>query len=260
MLICNYSYINRVLGKQHSGLTLPNRFIKPEAMRSYYSSDTYVTENISQNKRDSFPTGTNPPYSYVIGDKGALLSSTTTIRGDGTVIAGVSSGINIESSLAGSCSVTSGLSLITALNASLSGLGDLTAALVGSVALNATVSGTSSVSAQLGLISSLVASLSGSGSITASLRGTLSLEADIYVNQSEATVQQIVDGVWNALAAQYNDPNTMGELLNGAGGGSSPGAVASAVWDELLSGHTITGSAADELKKKLSQVMFLALK
>ena len=162
--------------------------------------------------------------------------------------------------MAKSCSVTSGLSLITALNASLSGLGDLTAALVGSVALNATVSGTSSVSAQLGLISSLVASLSGSGSITASLRGTLSLEADIYVNQSEATVQQIVDGVWNALAAQYNDPNTMGELLNGAGGGSSPGAVASAVWDELLSGHTISGSAADELKKKLSQVMFIALK
>ena len=92
MLICNYSYINCVLGKQHSGLTSPIKATKPTSMRSYYSSDTYVTENLNQNKRDSFPTGTNPPYSYVLGDKGALLSSTTIVNGSGVITSGLSMG------------------------------------------------------------------------------------------------------------------------------------------------------------------------
>ena len=35
------------------------------------------------------------------------------------------------------------------------------------------------------------------------------LSADIYVNQSEASVQQIVDGVWNAVASQYDTSGSM---------------------------------------------------
>lgn len=262
MLLRNYSYINCVLGKQHSGVTLPNRFIKPEAMRSYYSSDTYVTENLNQKKRDSFPTGTNPPYSYVLGDKGALLSSTTTLNGSGIITSGLAMGKACEASLEGSGTILSAdLSLIIQLASAISGSGTIsTASLVGVVSLASSLSGTGSLVAGLNVIAYMNSVLSGSGSLNASLRGTLSMEAAIYVNQSEATVQQIVDAVWNALAAQYNDPNTMGELLNGAGGGSSPGAVATAVWDELLAGHSVPGSVAEELKKKLSQAMFIALK
>jgi len=262
MLICNYSYVNYVLGKQHSGVTLPNRFIKPEAMRSYYSSDTYVTENLNQNKRDSFPTGTNPPYSCVLGDKGALLSSTTIVNGSGVITSGLAMGKACSASLEGSGTISAAsLALIVQLASSLSGSGTIsTASLVGVVSLASSLIGTGDLTSGLNVVAYMNSVMSGSGSVSASLRGTLSMEAAIYVNQSEATVQQIVDGIWNGLAAAYNNPNTMGELLNNTGGGASPATIADAVWDELLSGHTISGSAADELKKKLSQVMFLALK
>ena len=90
------------------------------------------------------------------------------------------------------------------------------------------------------------------------------MAATIYVNQSEATVQQLVDGVWNALVADYNNPNTMGEVMNNMGASSDPwtislpGAYApgeagyilgnllanipDSVWDELKASHTTANS------------------
>jgi len=83
------------------------------------------------------------------------------------------------------------------------------------------------------------AGLSGSGSISAELKGTLSMSASIYVNQSEATVQQIVEGVWNAIAADFNTAGTMGNKLNSAGSGGDP-------WSTDLPG-TYTGDQAGAL-------------
>lgn len=50
----------------------------------------------------------------------------------------------------------------------------------------------------------MIADLSGSGVLDGTMKGFASMSADIYVNQSEASVQQIVSGVWNALATEYN--------------------------------------------------------
>lgn len=246
-------------GHYFAGDTNPLHFIRPHTMRGYFSN-AQLSDNIEQIKRDSFPTGTNAPYSIVMGDKGVLLSATTQILGDGDVSAGLSSGINVSASLDGTCSVSSSLSLVTSMNAALSGSGTLTAALVGSVALNAALSGSGSVTAGLGLISNLIAALNGSGTITANLKGTLSMDADIYVNQSEFTVTQLVDAMWNAVAADYNNSGTMGELLNGAGGGATPSVIADAVWDEILSAHNISGSTGEKLSKLLEKIQFLYLK
>lgn len=51
------------------------------------------------------------------------------------------------------------------------------------------------------------------------MKGFASMSADIYVNQSEASVQQIVSGVWNAVATEYNTSGTMGEAAQTGGGG-----------------------------------------
>jgi len=264
MLIRNYSYVSQICGHNHSGVTSPVKFIQPHTMRGYYGR-AQVDDNIEQIKRDSFPTGTNPPYSIVMGDKGALLSSTTTINGVASQASGLSMGINILAGLTGSGTITDAqLSLITALAASLNGSGTITtASLVGIVSLAASLSGTGSLTAGLNVIAYMNSVLAGTSSVTAGLRGTLSLEANIYVNQSEADVQQIVDGVWNALTADYNASGTMGEAMGNAGAGGDPwstalpGAyavgtagyiignnvvptvnqIAIAVWDELQAGH-----------------------
>jgi hypothetical protein len=261
MLICNYSYINQICGHNHSGVTNPVWIIQPHSMRGYYglAQDSDVIEQI---KRDSFPTGTESPYSLIMGDKGFLLSSTTTSNGVGTITSGLSMGKACEAALTGTGTISAAnLSLIVQLAASLSGSGTITtASLVGVVALAASLSGTGSLTAGLNVIAFMTTTLSGTGSLTADLKGTLSMSASIYVNESEATVQQIVDGVWNGLATVYNNPDTMGELLNNTGGGASPATIADAVWDEILASHSISGSTGEKLSKLLEKIQFLYLK
>jgi len=264
MLIRNYSYITQLCGHNHSGTTNPIKFIQPHVMRGYFTK-AQTDDNIEQIKRDSFPSGTNIPYSIVMGDKGGLLSATTTTNGSGSVSSGLSMGINILADLDGTGTITSAqLSLITSLAAGLTGSGTITtASLVGIVSLSASLSGTGSLTAGLNVIAYMNSVLVGTSSVTAGLRGTLSMSADIYVNQSQATVTQIVDGVWNALTADYNASGTMGEAMGNAGAGGDPwstalpGAyaagtagyiignnvvptvnqIAIAVWDELQAGH-----------------------
>jgi len=261
MLIRNYSYINQICGHNHSGTTNPLFFISPHTMRGYYGTSQY--EDIQEQiKRDGFPTGTNIPYSIIMGDKGALLSATTLINGTGTITSGLSSGINIEADLDGSGTVSAAnLSLIVSLTAGLTGSGTITtASLVGVVSLQASLAGTGSLAAGLSLISFMNSVLAGTSSVTAGLRGTLSMSAAIYVNQSTATVRELVDGVWNALTADYNNAGSTGEALAAAGsagdpwltplpgsylpgtagaiiGNMSSSAIADAVWDELKGGH-----------------------
>lgn len=223
MLIRNYSYVNQICGHNHSGVTNPLYFISPHTMRGYYGKAQYEAIQ-DQIKRDGFPTGTNTPYSIIMGDKGALLSATTQINGSSSVTSNLSNGINILADLDGSGTITDAqLSLIVQLAADLSGSGTITTAnLVGVVALQASLSGTGSLSAGLGLIAFMNSVMEGSGELTATLRGTLSMSADIYVNQSTATVNELVAGVWNAVASAYNNAGTMGEKLNDAGSASNP--------------------------------------
>jgi len=261
MLICNYSYINQICGHNHSGITNPVWVIAPHTMRGYYGKAQYEAIQ-DQIKRDGFSTGTNIPYSIVMGDKGALLSATTLLNGSSSSTSGLSMGKACSASLTGSGEITSAqLSLIVSLAASLSGSGTITTAnLVGVVSLAASLSGTGSLAAGLNVVAFMNSTLAGTSSISAELKGTLSMSASIYVNQSEATVQQIVDGVWNGLATAYNNSGTMGELLNNTGGGASPATIADAVWDEVLSAHNISGSTGEKLSKLLEKIQFLYLK
>lgn len=64
---------------------------------------------------------------------------------------------------------------------------------------------------------------------------------------SESTPGLIAGQVWGVSAASNNTPGTMGELLNDAGGGSSPSIIAAAVWDELLNSHLSAGSTGRAL-------------
>ena len=260
-LICNYSYINQICGHNHSGITNPLWVIAPHKMRGYYGKAQTETTS-DQTIRDGFPTGTNPPYSLVMGDKGALLSSTTTTNGVASQTSGLSMGINILSALTGSGTISNAqLSLVVQLAAALSGSGTITtASLVGVVSLASSLTSTGSLTAGINVIAFMNSTLAGTSSVTAGLRGTLSMEAAIYVNQSEATVQQITDSVWNALAASYNTGGTMGNLLNSAGGGASPATIAAAVWDELESGHITAdtfGKLVQDLETLVRQVKSL---
>lgn len=144
----------------------------------------------------SLATGTEPPYSVLIPYKGGELSSTTAISGTSDLTASQQNGINIVSSIAGVGTIdTAGLSLVTSMISAIAGSGALTGSMVGTVQFAANLAGSGDITGSLGMLSGLVANLAGSGLISADLKGKLFMEATIYVNQSQATVDQIVDGV-----------------------------------------------------------------
>lgn len=223
MLIANYSIINQICGHNHSGITNPLQWIRPHVMRGYYGYAD-VGPNDAQIHRDSFPTGTNPPYSLVLGDKGALLSATTTFNGVSTVTSNVAMGRAIASTdLNGVGTIsTANLSLIIQLACTdLIGSGTLSASMSGLVQMASNLAGTGQLTASLQLLAYIVSNMTGTGALTAGLRGTASLEADI-TPFTELSPENLAASVWNSVAASFNSAGTMGEKLNDAGSASNP--------------------------------------
>lgn len=218
-------------------------------LQMYYGQ----SENGGLPLTSSMSTGTEPPYSYHLAEKGGELSSTTQINGTSSLASSLANGINILATLEGAGTMTSGLSLVTSMIATIACSGSLTGSMVGTIQMAADLAGSGDIEGALGMLSGLSADLSGVGVVTSTLRGDLSMAADIYVNQSEATVQQIVDAVWNALAAEYNLSGTMGNKLNGAGSAGDP-------WTTDISAYNTANTAGKILKDRLSKTQFLGLK
>lgn len=233
MLIRNGAYFNCIAGHFHSGVTSTYSFIKPMTMRGWFTpSQNDGTQD--QIIRDSFPTGTNPPYSYVMGDKGGLLSSTTTINGEGELtITSLSMGRAIAAALDGSGTITTAnLSLIIQMACAILSDGSLSASMVGTVQMASALAGSGDLTASLKLLASVVGSLTGTGSLSGDIRGKASMSADIFVNESTATTEALAAAVWNSLAASFNTAGTMGEKMNDAGSAANP-------WTEVIeSGYT----------------------
>jgi hypothetical protein len=90
----------------------------------------------------------------------------------------------------------------------------------------------------------MAAEVQGTGDIVAALRGLCSMSADITSSGELVTAQTCAAAVWNALAAQFNAPGSMGEKLNDAGSASNP-------WTEEL----VTGFTADRIMRLMAAVL-----
>lgn len=220
MLIANYSYINQICGHNHSGITNPCKFLRPHVMRGYYGL-SQNSDVIEQVKRDSFPTGANPPFSLVMGDKGTLLSSTTTISGTGVTTSAMAMGLAAQSALTGSGTITGSLSLIIQLACEILASGTISASLVGKLEMASALAGEGNLTASLNLIAFVVSELTGSGTMSGTFFGTASLEANIS-SSSTLSPENLAAAVWNSIAASFNTAGTMGNKMNSAASAGDP--------------------------------------
>ena len=234
MLIANYSYINQICGHNHSGITNPCKFIRPHTMRGYYglSQNSDVIEQI---KRGGFPTGTNPPYSLVMGDKGALLSATTTISGTSSTTISMAMGLAAQCDITGSGTITGSLSLVIQLACNLLASGTISASLVGKLEMASALAGEGDIAASLNLIAFVVSELTGSGDIEGTFKGYASLSADIS-STSTLSPENLAAAVWNTIAASFNTAGTMGAKLNAASAAGDP-------WGAALPGSYLSTEA-----------------
>lgn len=247
MILGNYSILNKNPNRLLVSTSHRGAYIKPSTIRSFHTSEA----DGGRLQYASVPTGTEPPYSFNLAPKGGELSSTTSIVGTGDIDSSLLLGRFATASLTGSGDLTASMSLITSLVAALSGSGTISADLKTTLSMAAALAGSGSLSASLSLLMEFTAALTGTGSVTANLKGNADLEAAIYVNQSEATVQQIVDAVWNAVAADYNTSGTMGQKLNGAGSAGDP-------WTTDLSSYNTADTAGLILKQAKAKAALAA--
>lgn len=164
--------------------------------------------------------------------------------GSGTVTnAAQVAGLFASATLAGLGVISNAaMGLTVEMVAAIAGSGTLSASVIGQLQAVATLAGSSTVTAAQSALAGLVASLAGTGVISDAQQEALGeMTADIYVNQSQATVTEIVNGVWEALTIEHNNAGTMGEAMNGAGSAGNP-------WITDLSAYNTAGTAGKILK------------
>lgn len=171
------------------------------------------------------PKGYSPPYSWGLPIKGGGLCGVVLCQSDiNRSVLALARYVSTLISCIGQFNPSPNLQLIVSLLADIQSSGVITEAnLAGVIALIATAYGTGEITqAQLGAIIDLIVDIMGSGSINANLLGTMVLQGHIYVNEGSATVTQMAEGVWNAIASNYNTSGTMGNKLNSAGSAGDP--------------------------------------
>jgi len=209
------------------------------------SRNMFYGENWKQGTADRFgvPSGYAAPYSWVLPPKSGGVGSNVGIAGVGAFTGSGALGINVDATLAGTGTISdANMGLILSAVATLSGIGGLSADVLGALQASADLAGSGDMSGSLGALAGAVATLSGTGTISGTSTALANLSANIFVNSGTATTLEIVDGVWNALAANYNESGTMGQKLNGAGSAGDP-------WTTDLDSYTTPGTAGALMKK-----------
>lgn len=252
MLLTNYRRDGAGQSRALGGQLSPVRGLDLARWNTFYVGGNNV---LDVTNRTSIPAqGLRPPYSLVVAPKAGGMSMWNGGTGSVSNAAQVA-GMEALASLSGSGVISdAALGLTVEMIAALAGTGDLTGSIIGQLQAAATLAGSGSVTAAQSALAGMTSTILGSGVISDAQQEALGeMAANIYVNQSEATVQQIVDAVWNALAAEYNLSGTMGEAMNGAGGAGNP-------WITDLSGYNTANTAGKILKDRLSKTQFLGLK
>ena len=198
MLLNNYAVRNANQNRALGGNVDPTYNYNLNRMYTFYVGDNNV---VSVTDRTSQPAqGYRPPYSLVLPPKNGGMSMWVANVGEvtGTGVLGKFT----TADLAGVGTLSNAaMGLTVQLIASLVGTGTLAGGVVGALTASASLSGSGSIDADIGALAGLVATLLGSGTISATALATGLMEAVIYVNQSQATVDQIVDGVVGGIGS-----------------------------------------------------------
>lgn len=202
MLLGNFSIVNKNPGRE-VGLAGTNPYSgwKDSSPRAIFNLAESNVQDVTN--RMSMPAGYRDEYQWLLAPKAGGMS-TSQIDGDGDITTALGqNGLAATATLAGIGVISNAAAgLIVEMLATIAGSSSLTASIVGQLQAAATLAGSGSVSAAISAISGMVATLTGSGLISDAQQEALGqMVADIYVNQSQATVDQIVEGVTDSLGS-----------------------------------------------------------
>lgn len=192
-LIGNITQLNRLPITQTGG-TLANE------RSNFNQSGTLGNIHLKENRLDqvSFPMGYYRG-TWLLPQKAGALSSRYTADGSGSLTANGNAGLGGTVSMSGSGLLEATGGLLAGLSVTMAGSGSLSANLGGLLQAIASMVGSGSLSGSISAVAGMNVTMPGIGTLTANPQGTGQMSLDIYVNQSEATVEQIVDSVVQGL-------------------------------------------------------------
>jgi len=188
----------------------------------------------------ALPEGYLAPHAWMLPyDLGSM--TTSNLNGSASLSSVGVSGLGGVVTMEGSGVLEATGGLLAGLVVTMEGSGDLTAIGGGLIEAIATMAGAGALTAAIGATAGMTVEMPGVGTLVANPSGTGEMVLEIYVNESQATVDQIVAAVWSAIATEYNVSGTMGNKLNGAGSSGDP-------WTTDLDSYTTDGTAGKILK------------
>jgi hypothetical protein len=200
----------------------------------------------------ALPEGYLAPHAWMLPyDLGSM--TTSNLNGSATLSSVGVAGLSGTVTMSGEGLLTATGGLLAGLVVTMEGTGNLTAIGGGLLEAIVAMAGEGTLEAAIGATAGLTVTMDSVGILVANPSGTGEMVLEIYVNESQATVDQIVAAVWSALATEYNVSGTMGNKLNGAGSAGDP-------WTTDLTAYTTDGTAGKILKDKLSQSKYIGLK
>lgn len=200
MLLTNYRRDSAGQARALGGQLNPTQNLNLARMNTFYVGDNNVVD--VTNRMSQPAQGLRPPYSLVIAPKAGGMSmysaGTSTVSNAAQV-----AGLFASATLAGIGVISNGaMGLTVEMVATLASQGTLSASVIGQLQAVANLSGSSTVTAAQSALAGMVASLAGQGLISDAQQEALGqMVANIYVNQSQATVDQIVEGVVDNLGS-----------------------------------------------------------
>lgn len=216
--------------------------------------------------RNGIPAGHLNPSSWVLPQKSGGMSSFTGIASCSKLSANGAMGINVNSSIETSSSFLATGKLVVSAFANILTNSSLSAVSSGALYIQASIATSSTLSASVQALANLVSSIQTDSQFLATPFSIGNMECNI-TPFTELSPQSLSEAVWSAIAIENNNPGTMGEKLNSAGGSNSPTDIADAVWNALKTNYSDTDSMglliqeiSEELDKRLKKTDFIALK
>lgn len=215
----------------------------------YYTSSIYGMSNAllannlnkysSFNNKNGIPSGYNPHYTWAMPLKNGGLAMLEVSAGS-VYDALLASAKNCQASITGEGSVyIANLQNLVEMAATIISSGGVDkASMAGILAMLATnITGQGTISkADLGAIIGMLSTIESSGGVNyAELLGQCFCSAHIYVNEGTATTEQIVDAIWDELTSSHTITGSTGKALLDAGSAGNP-------WGSLTSTNDDPGT------------------
>jgi hypothetical protein len=197
MLLNNYAIRNANQNRSLGGNVDPTYNMSPSKMRSFYINESAVAEVIG--RMSLVEEGVRPPYALVLAPTEGGTASLYLSAGVATAGATALAGLFETATSDGVATATGTGGLVVELEGTSAGVATVTGDITGALESVGTSDGVATVTADIGADAALEGTATGSATVSGLTTGLGLTEGVIYVNESQATVDQIVEEVVQAI-------------------------------------------------------------